>query len=330
MKLILYLLTICITLNSCAQTSKEQDKNMDSIIDKYVEKIASQVKRYDYEPLYYIRINKNYCLVEVLVNDYPVHTDYQLSNYATPLEINHGILKSGTQTITVRMYPIMDLAKEEYNHGDTVSTLVDNSSVSISIIEVDNRSNRKLDDEKIILTHTSPNNKEGDFIASNKIYFEYTFEFEAKVPYELEGWTNGKDLAKEDSSIIKSKVIQFYKKVENIYKEKDLESYLSIYLSSDLIAFQTYYFDKEKIKKSYQHEYEVMNNSTSEMQPFNNFELTFYGNNKVVFLSQKDLYHRLRKKCALWLKYEKEERIRAKFFNLYLFIPKSSKELKII
>lgn len=325
-----YYVVVLFGLSSCAQTKKKQDKDMNSIIDKYVERIASQVKRYNYEPIYYMRINKNYCLVEVLVNDFPIHSDYQLSNYATPIEINHAILKSGTQTLTYRLYPVEDLIKQEYGYGDTVTTLVDNTSLSISIIEVDNRSDKKLDDEKVVMTHTTILNKEGDFVASGKPYYEFTFEFEAKVPYELEGWSSGKDLTKVDSILLRPRVVKFYKKVKEIYENKDLESYLSIFSSSDLIGFQTYYYDKEKIKKAYQHEYEVMNNPTSKIQSFNSFELVFYGNKKLVFLSQKEMFYRLRKKSSLWLKYEKEDRIRAKFFGLYLYMPKGGDELKVI
>lgn len=225
MEKILVMLVLSFSLSSCAQTKEEHQKNQEQnqiemTKKEFVEKIASRIKRYDYEPLYYIRINKNYCLVEVLVNDLPVHKDFKLANFATPLQINYSILRSGTQTLTYRLYPVGDLVKQDYGYGDTVTTLVDNTSLSISIIEVDNRSQKKLDDEKVIITHTVKTDKDGYFIASGKPYYEFTFEFEAKVPYELEGWTNGQDLTKVDSTLLKNKVVKFYNKVKDIYEKK--------------------------------------------------------------------------------------------------------------
>ena len=71
----------------------------------YVEKLNSQIKHFNEEPIYYLRTNKQNCLIEVYVNDVRNFRDYEISNYITPIEISN-VLKSGSQKITVKMYPI--------------------------------------------------------------------------------------------------------------------------------------------------------------------------------------------------------------------------------
>lgn len=73
-----------------------------------------------------------------------------------------------------------------------------------------------------------------------------------------------------------------------------------------------------------------MEDSTTKLQPFKDYKMVFYGNNRLAFLMQNSLDPRLRHKNALWLKYEKGTRVRAQFFGLYLYMPKGSNELKVI
>ncbi|WFO16784.1 hypothetical protein M601_003010 [Cellulophaga baltica 4] len=148
----LVLLTVgFFTLLGCAQQPKGlktttalptaiEDINSENIVAA----ITTKVKQYDEEPLYYLRIGKENCIIEVLVNDMPVYKSYELSNLASPLEINHNILKSGTQTVTVRMYPVGDLIKEAYEYGETITQLGNASNVSIKVIKLDKKRSHGL------------------------------------------------------------------------------------------------------------------------------------------------------------------------------------------
>ncbi|MDI9309581.1 MAG: hypothetical protein QM535_05150, partial [Limnohabitans sp.] len=179
----------------------------------YVAKMIEKVKHYDKEPLYYIRIGKANCLVEVLVNDRLVHYNYELSNFATPIVINEGIFASGTQKMTVRMYPIGDLMKQEYGEGQAMTNLTSLSAVDIRIITMDNKGEKKFKDEVEVITHTSPKDAKGHFIGKGKPFFEYSFDFQATVPYDIGLWRKGQDLKQFDKKLIEQKVIEFIKNV---------------------------------------------------------------------------------------------------------------------
>lgn len=173
--------------------------------DNYVSEMMKRIKRYPSEPIYYLRINKQNCLIEILVNDVRQLTDYELSNYVTPDEIAGLILKSGKQSVTVRMYPVEDLINESLGkEGPPIDTLMDNSSVAISVIRLDNNSPKGLNDEVVVTKNLSPS-KDGRFLGAGLPFYEYSFTFQAEVPYELEGWTKGQDLRKLDQKKTRGK-----------------------------------------------------------------------------------------------------------------------------
>ncbi|WP_259367356.1 hypothetical protein [Cellulophaga baltica] len=191
----LVLLTVgFFTLLGCAQQPKDakattalptaiEEINSENIVAA----ITAKIKHFDEEPLYYLRIGKENCIIEVLVNDMPVYKSYELSNLASPLRINGSILKSGTQTVTVRMYPVGDLIKEEYEYGETITQLGDASNVSIRVIQLDKQGAMGLNDEVELLEYQSPTtDANGEVFAGAGLpFYEYTFEFYSKVPYDL-------------------------------------------------------------------------------------------------------------------------------------------------
>ena len=143
MRYLLVFIGCLLFFGSCAQTTSGQTNMYDinQYLDEeskqitkenFVDQIMKQIKHYPKEPVYYLRINKQNCLIEVLVNDVRRHVDYELSNYVTPIKINSSILKSGKQTITVRMYPVGNLINESLGKENEapITTLLDNSSAN--------------------------------------------------------------------------------------------------------------------------------------------------------------------------------------------------------
>ena len=81
------------TLNANLQTTVEENlqtnpKYHNITATNFKEKILENVKHYPKEPIYYMRLGKANCVIEVLVNDYLVYRNYELSNEVTPIEIN--------------------------------------------------------------------------------------------------------------------------------------------------------------------------------------------------------------------------------------------------
>ncbi|MEA9413738.1 hypothetical protein [Flavobacterium sp. PL02] len=289
--------------------------------NNFEQKLVESVKRYVKEPMYYMRINKSNCVVEVLVNDYPVHRDYELSNYATPLEINHVILKSGEQTFTYRLYPVGNLIKEEYGEGGTVTTLTDNTAISISIIKMDNGSEKTLEDEEVVMKHTSLTDAKGRFIASGKPYYEFTFTFNAQVPYVNEGWSKGQDLTKLDQKLLEQKAVEFYKEYGKIYETKDADLQAKLNFGKEkrtAIALYRKLSDIDELWKEYLSD---LNESNIKVLPVENYKIVFFGDKRIIFLLSNSLKLGSRGYSALTIDSDESTLMP----GIYLYLPEGKK-----
>ncbi|WP_134148446.1 hypothetical protein [Flavobacterium sp. 270] len=294
--------------------------------NNFEQRLLNAAKHYEKEPIYYLRINKINCLIEILVNGYYVHNDYELSNYATPLSINRAILKSGEQKLTYRLYPIGDLIKEEYGEGDTVTTLTENTAISVSIIKMDNNGQKRLEDEEVVMKHISLTDAKGNFIAAGKPYYEFTFSFNAQVPYVNEGWNNGQDLTKLDEKLLEQKAIEFYKMYGEIYKTKNI----------DLLAKQKFGTEKRNTVASYKSSSQIntlwkeylsdINEKNINPQPIENYKIEYLGNNRIIFLKYKSLEYPYRGGGALRVDYTDKDGDEAVFMpNICLYLPEGKK-----
>jgi hypothetical protein len=250
----------------------------------FEQKLLANVKHYANEPMYYMRINKSNCVLEILVNDYEIHRDYELSNYATPIEINHGILKSGEQKLTYRLYPVGNLIKEEYGEGDSVTTLTDNTALSISIIKMDNKGQQKLEDEVVVMKHASLTDANGRFIASGKPYYEFTFSFNAEVPYVHEGWSKGQDLTKIDQEVLEQKAVEFYKAYAKVYENKDANLLTKLFFGEEKRNASSLYKKQSDINQLWKEYLSDLNEKDMKIRPIENYKMVYLGNGRIVFL----------------------------------------------
>ncbi|SDF00866.1 hypothetical protein [Cellulophaga baltica] len=312
----------------------EQEINSENIVAA----ITAKIKHFDEEPLYYLRIGKENCIIEVLVNDMPVYKSYELSNLASPLRINGSILKSGTQTVTVRMYPVGDLIKEEYEYGETITQLGDASNVSIRVIQLDKQGAMGLNDEVELLEYQSPTtDANGEVFAGTGLpFYEYTFEFFAKVPYDLSenSWGDAADLSTVDQDVLEHKILDYYKTFLKEYKRGNKDFIAQKYYQSFYVQAQAYYKSKEEIQEMWDEELQLLNNPTVKPQAVKDYELVFYVQGGVVFLRFKtkdDLFYR--NECAGMVKAIEYGEEYETFFGLYLYAPKkgfTKKEFTLI
>ncbi|WP_405246609.1 hypothetical protein [Cellulophaga sp. Asnod2-G02] len=327
----LVLLTVgFITFLGCAQNKKNITKNFN--LDQYVDSIAAKVKHYPQEPMYYIRINQLNCIYEVLVNDRLVDRNYSLKQYATAKAINSSILKSGPQKVTYRLYPIGDLIKEEYSEVENVTTLLDNTEITIEVIRIDDINTYKsiVDDEKLILRHESKKDKNtGEFVGSGLPYYEYTFTFDAQVPYEIEGWTNAIDLRKLDQEKLELAIVNYYKEIQQLYKANDAASIMTMqYPMFERLAI-TEYRNRQYIKEMVQEIYKPILIDNKDFQPIKDYKIQFFGDGRIVRLwhpsvfEKPDLDLRLKRTSAFYFLFtNKDNRKKVRFQGITLSIPK--------
>ena len=332
MKNIVLLIVWCISVSACAQKQKETSlsmnvRNQNITEDNVVEEILKRVKHYEKEPQYFIRPVQNNCTYELLINDFPVYNEFSLEILATPIPINKAILKSGEQTLTVRMYPLGNLLKDNYDTGDTITTLLDNTSMKIEVVKYDayNISHR-LSDEKTVLTHYSPT-KEGTkkFVGSGLPYYEYIFSFNAEVPYENEGWLNGEDLTKFNQKELEIETLKFYESYKELHKKQSLNSLVQLNYDIELRSSIAYYRDKKFLEDLWKEFKKPIYYKNKKYQSTKDYEIKLFGKNRVITLQfpRKDhVGKRLQGESSFWFLYNNGNGLRGSFFDLYLYIPK--------
>ncbi|WP_282057243.1 hypothetical protein [Maribacter luteus] len=303
------------------------DKLKDITADNYVDRMFKAVKHYDKEPRYFIRPVQNNCVFEILVNDILVHKEYTVEVLGSPKSINHAILQSGPQTVTVRMYPLGDAIKRAYGTEKTITTLLPTTEMNISVVKYEAFNiSQNLDDEIVVKEHRSPT-KEGsdEFLGASLPYYEYSFTFIAEVPYNIQGWREGQDLMKLDKDSLEAQVLSYYNQMKTVYLTKDEDALARTNFGEFLIIAQTDFYNKKDIQEAWDEIRGNLYKRNMDFQPFENYVMNFYGNGKIVALrhpSIEPIDSRLRGESAFWFKYETGTRIRAFFSSINLYLPK--------
>lgn len=278
--------------------------------NNYTDKVLESIKNYKYEPVYYLRINKQNCLIEVKINDVVDYKDYELSNTITPIKIGQ-ILKSGQQKVTVRMYPVGDLINQDLGlkNQPPKTKLSDKAIVDISIVMIDEKSNKNFDDEKVIATQQSSKD------AAGKEFYEFSFLFDAEVPYEFEGWTKGQDLRKLDQKILQKKALEYYEMVGEIHLNQDVDTWLKINFPLEKRIQGSFYSSKENLADLI-NEFNDDVKQKYTMHPIKNYKIEFMGDGKLLRLRQNSNDEKYRGKGALML--ESDEGFYFPGITLYL------------
>ena len=319
---------ILMSIISCSQTDK---KNMNEPVltsNNYVETMLGQIKHFPKESVYQVYVKNSLCLYEVLVNDLPVARMFEYGQVMTPYDINDAILKSGKQKITLRLYP----APAEYSRsGDVLSP---NISCNLEIEYVDNKDPEykyipvakfKLP-TKNRMAGRDNNIAVPEFEGAGKKYYEITYEFDAQVPYENEGWFEGQDLTKLDQKLLEKEVLKFYQNQWDLYNKKDVNGILSYMYKKEKEVRGSLYNTKEdliKVLKSHREPIDLMHYKE---QPIKDYKMVLYGNNKMITLELLSQDTNLRHESALWGVNDDPIDGKTYYFNYrYLYLPKGKK-----
>ncbi|MCV6629129.1 MAG: hypothetical protein OIF50_04640 [Flavobacteriaceae bacterium] len=323
-----YLLWFC----SCAVLFG-QDAGGTSTFDKeaYVQRLVQAVKFYPKQPMYYLRIGQHNCTYEILVNDKPVTENFSLDVMASASEINRAILKTGWQTLTYRLYPIEDLIQKAYGEGEFIKTLLGNTSITIDITRIDDLiTYQSMSEERTIQTHTSAiDPKTKLFVGNGKPYYEHTFTFYARVPYEIEGWSHAIDLRKLDRKKLRAAVHQKYLEIQKWYEQEDAAKIMeqNYHVIERLVHSE--YRDEKYIREVVDDYMASIFRPNKRFQPLKDYKMVFYNDGKSVLLwhpsliEKPDLDKRLANNAALYYLHTKPNgNIRVQFLGIFLSISK--------
>jgi len=335
-KIFLTVILICNLVSCNSQEKKENTMNT----EERILHISSKIKKYDYEPLYQIEIEtlNNF---EILINGFPVYTHNHLLPGTIRFNINSAILKSGDQNLEIRIYP-------GYNSQRIQNAYLSNNDSFFLKMEQTAWKNGSLEEPKLIVNYELPKYKSDnhgepdhekpiDYSKQNLVI--ENFSFIAKVPYELEGWSESEDLSKIDREVLMNKVSNFYYAAIDAFKEKNYNYLNTLYLNADTEWYQSEYFSKEIIKK-YQSKdgrkgkgisTTKANTTLYEQKIFSlkDAKIEFYCNNRVARLVQT-LGPNKGNSAFGYEDIDQNGMKRQVFIDLFLHIPKGSKELEII
>ncbi|MDO6855325.1 hypothetical protein Q4599_17215 [Cellulophaga lytica] len=309
-------------------------KNVNITLENFNQIMKNKVELYNEQPMYLLRINQEYCTYEVLVNDFPVKEYYRSGKLATAIKINRAILKSGPQKVTIRMYPYGDLLQQEFGEDQPyMSTLKKGSAMLVEVIKVPDWKNYNISKEESIKVVKTEGYDNQEFVGAGLPFYEFSFTFNAEVPFEFEGWTNGIDLRKVDSTLLKQKIISYFKGYQKIYEEENINKYFKINfdktarnLTSNYYAHKAHSGDQvfEEIKEQFLNSLLKKN---KDFLPLKDYELSFFGEGKVVTLKQSSSFKvdkRFRGKSALHFLYQNEDEEFRRMISpyIYLYLPK--------
>ncbi|GAA6766957.1 hypothetical protein [Flavobacterium johnsoniae] len=293
--------------------------------------ITDKIKYFDYQPMYRIKIetNLNY---EITVNDLPVAKKFNNDVGTLWFPINYALLKSGTQELQIKIYP-------SYKDKETPSPFFSkNPRLNFEIEKTAWNKNGNLEEPISIMRYELPKYKEnnnGDLDYGKPI--DYTqqniiindFNFTATIPYELKGWSESEDLSKMDQEVLREKVLKFCENLINNYKEENFDYVKTKYLKADLEWYQSEYLKPDVIN-----EYQNAMNANkgkfiNHFIPLSEYKMLFYGDNKIITIERSDIKNK-GKSFFLYEITDDEGNKELISIDLYLHIPKGSKELEII
>lgn len=337
MKLRNILLLMLFCLGACKQKERPMDNIKPPITDSNKELITANnslaqklknIKHYANEPLYYLFINHEQCFFQLLVNDVPVFRYFKDGQLMSSVILNNYINHSGKQTITYRLYP-----QTKRTNGEGIKTLTEYTKFQVQLYVRNNADTlHSFDNQKLVLTHHAATKADGkSFIGDGKDYYEHTFTFEAKVPYDLEGWENSKDLSKMDQKELLKKTVLAYQYYRKLIEEKKIDEIAKLSFKSDVYQIVSEYLDEELVKKTVSEGDFMFTEPTFKLEPLANYRMQLYGNNKIVCLELFTDNLKFKNNWAIWGKYITEEgEKRLRFERLYLHIPKGKDTFEIL
>lgn len=239
-KIIAGSLILLSTLAACQENKSKagkQDKKHE-MLDIY-----KQVRDYPDKPWYEIEFSQDACGYEILINDLPVYRYFMFgSSNGQRIQINDQILKSGKQSITIRLFP-PQLSDQTYS-----KVLVDATKFSVKVLH--HKFDGPAEDYKTDFEFKTRNQQGTEkFTGSGQKFFEFTGYFEAKVPYNVDGWGNSKDLSKENQDGLLKQAVIAYNKYRDILIKKDTTAYASMMYDKEVEMAKTYYWSKPQDSK---------------------------------------------------------------------------------
>jgi hypothetical protein len=255
--------------NSCAQTSKKQEDMSTEYRDK-IKNIYKSVKKYDYNPIYQLKVNTNLCTYEIYINDILVDFSFTTGRTAGEqnIDIPEYILKSGIQSIRYIIYP------KAIKNGVLEKIVNPDAALTIRIVHGEYYKTKFKD---FIEDYHSISLK----IDKDLPFIELEGKFTATVPYTLEGWSKGVDLSKEDPEKLEAEVKGRMNEIADLYRNKDIEGLAREQYNRSKEINQAFYFTTKENSAEWESELQEALNESKSIELLNG-KMKIMGDGKLV------------------------------------------------
>ncbi|WP_309609627.1 hypothetical protein [Flavobacterium sp.] len=278
--------------------------------------ISKEVKKFDYNPTYQLKVTNNLCTYEIFINDLLVDDFFTTGRSAGEqnIDIPQYILKSGIQSIRIKAYP------KAIRNGVLETTVDSDADLRIRIVYGEYYK-QKFDDFKEVFKLKLPK------VELNLPFIELEGEFKAEVPYVLDGWSKGVDLSKEDTNELEAEVIKKFIELKTTIENKDVSSFATLIYEREKEIAQAYYFDS-KSSNNYNNSWQELEaefkNSVS-VELLNDYTMKYYSENKIVtLLINKGKFKNFSPLFITNIEKEKD------FYEFYFYRPNPGSRLEII
>lgn len=178
-------------------------------------------------PYYTIDFSASACLFEIRVNDYPVIIMNMEGQVSSTIPINFAILKSGVQSISITMLPL--LGDAELDKNATLKFDIKRFDVSNDFVF-----------KEMFGEYQSPTIDD-----SKKLpIIKYKSTFTAEIPYELEAWQNGEEL--KDIKDVNKKLSKAYSNLIEDIKVQNYNSFLKAIANREANMVKSMYLSKNE------------------------------------------------------------------------------------
>lgn len=316
---ILTLTLLAGSFHSCAQNNTTMDKS--------IKEIYKTVQYREQAIEYRANIQIGACSFEFLINDVPVQSYFENArgtfNVSAPF--NDAILESGMQRWKLILYPA---------YKDRVQTTALSPNVLIDI-EVEGlhhtaESVRTVDGPVSLITTPVKENDKGEevFEHAGAPVAVYEGTFEAKVPYQLTGWSESQDLSKEDQEQLLTEVLSATQAYANCFKNKDTAGVASMVYNKELDYQKANFCGKEESAEQWNYYLENFNLPEAVVQPIENYKMRLYGDGRLVTLERTDFPYI--GEPVVRINYMEENRKMISYLFATFHKPKGSDRLEII
>ncbi len=280
MKKILILSILSISLMACGQ-KKQIKKDMKT---RPIVQLYAHAKKLNYksEPIYVMKAQQSGCFYEIYVNDILVSKLYEnVTRIGNIVDLNDVILKSGTQKVTVKLYPPTGA------NGKLFKNLYKNTSFELEIRRYNKKKKGNEVSIKKYFAPTTTGKKDDPFKFADTPYFEDTFTFEAEVPYTLKGWSESQDLTQMDKEVLEQEVLAFYAEYDKVIQNQDEEKWVAMVSNAEQEYFKSVAYnniDNTDIKGRIEEYSNFMDSELIKSYPLDKYKLVLWGDGKVVTL----------------------------------------------